>query len=378
MIKNAFGNYISKRRRIGTVLDKMLTVELIKVLVSILLLLVSILVSQQFVKILGRALEGSIATDTVLSMLFLTSLLLGIKFLPAASFMSILVVLGRMYRDHEMDVLASAGVGLGKLYQGVLLLMLPVSIVGFFLAFYAGPWIEAKIEKLKYNDQQTVELRGLVAGRFHDYKASDMVFFIENVDDQGPMTNIFVQNKKAGTLSIITAKYGSFQDLPAGRFIVLEDGQRTQGLPGTMNFVIEKFHEYAFLIKKTETRIGFDQEAISSADLWHSGTQVDWSELQQRFTIPMGIIILSFLAVPLARMAPRRGVYGNIAISFLIYFSYENIQKFNQAWMVKGKIPIWLGFSWVYLLMFLVLVLLVIKFYGTEWSFLRFKKRSSL
>ncbi len=370
-------SYLGRRRRFWTVLDKMMALDLFKVLISVLLVVVLILVSQEFIKILARALQGRIATDTVLNILVLKTMLIGISFLPAASFMAILIVLGRMYRDHEMDVLASAGVGLSNLYQAVLMLMVPISIAAIFLSFYTAPWAEAKIEQLKFHDKQTVELRGLVAGQFREYQHGDMVFFIEEIDENNRMSNIFVQNRIGGTLGVITAKYGSLQDLEEGRFIILENGQRTQGKPGTLNFIIEKFDQYAFLIKKKEASIGYDMEAISTAELWHSATLPDLSELQRRLTIPIGIIVLSLLAVPLARLAPRGGVYGNIAVAFLIYFSYENIQKFNIGWMLEGYIPVWVGFTWVNLLMFMVFLVLVVKFYGKEWVFAGMRKRFS-
>mgnify|MGYP002525030963 CR=1 FL=1 len=374
---NLPGNYLGGRRRFWTVLNRMMALDLLRVLFTVLFVIVLILVSQEAIKFLDRALQGRIANDTVLSIIALKTIIIGINFLPAASFMSILVVLGRMYRDHEMDVLASAGVGLGQLYKAVLILMLPLSVCAFILSFYTAPWAETKIEQLKFNDQQTVELRGMVAGRFLEYSHGDMVFYIEEIDKDNRMSNIFVQNKRQGTLGVITAQYGSLQDLAEGRFIVLENGRRLQGQPGTVNFIIEKFDKYAFLIKKKGKAIGYHREAIATTKLWLSGKADAFAELQRRLAIPMGIIILSFLAVPLARLAPRGGVYGNIAVAFLIYFSFANIQKFNQGWMLKGNIPVWVGFSWVYLLMLLVLFVLIVKFYGKEWVFGRFKKQIS-
>lgn len=374
---NEPGSYLGRRSRFWTVMDRMMAVDLLKVLITVLLVIVLILVSQQFIKILGRALQGEIANDTVMSILALKTIVIGINFLPAAAFMAILIVLGRMYRDHEMDALASAGVGLSMLFRAVLMLMLPVSLCAFVLSFYTSPWAEAKIEQLKFNDQQTVELRGLVSGRFHEYRHGDMVFYIEEIDQNNRMSNIFVQNKRQDKLGVITAKYGALQDFEEGRFIVLEQGQRIQGQPGTVNFVIEKFEKYAFLIKKKAKRIGYDRDAMSTAQLWVSGRTKDLSELQRRFAIPMGVIVLSLLAVPLAQLAPRGGVYGNITVAFLIYFSYENIQKFNQSWILTGEISPIAGFSWVYLLMLLVLSVLVVKFYGSDWVFRRMKQRLS-
>ena len=371
---NAPGVSAGKSRRFWTILDKMIAGDLLKTLAAVLSVIVLILISQKFISILTRAIEGKISNDTVLSLLGLKTIIVGINFLPASIFIAILIVLGRMYRDHEMDALASAGVGLSNLYRSVIKFILPLSLCAFVLSLISAPWAEARIEQLKYHDKQTVELRGLIAGRFQEYSRGDLVYYIEDIDKNNRMYNIFVQNKQQDHLGIINAKYGSLQDLPWGRYIVLEDGERIQGNPGSVDFVIEKFDKYGILIKTKETGIHYDVEAVSTAKLLASDNLRNLSELHRRLTIPLGILVLGLLAVPMARLAPRGGVYGNIALAFLIYFSYANIQKFTEGWILQGAFPVWVGFSWVYLLMFLMLLLLMVKFYGREWIKLTFKQ----
>ena len=63
------------------------------------------------------------------------------------------------------------------------------------------------------------------------------------------------------------------------------------------------------------------------------------AELQRRFSIPLGMLLLSFIAVPLAQIAPRGGVYGNMLVGFLIYFSYGNLLRVSQSWVINETIP---------------------------------------
>ncbi len=70
---------------------------------------------------------------------------------------------------------------------------------------------------------------------------------------------------------------------------------------------------------------------------------IDIAELQRRFSVPLGILLLSFIAVPLAQLSPRGGVYGNMLVGFLIYFSYGNLVRVSQSWVISGTIPSWLG-----------------------------------
>ena len=62
------------KRSIITVVDRMVSLELAKTLLSILMVLVIIIVSRKFLGILTKAIEGEVATETVFSLLGLKSL----------------------------------------------------------------------------------------------------------------------------------------------------------------------------------------------------------------------------------------------------------------------------------------------------------------
>lgn len=61
-------------RSFMTVIDRMIALELIKTLLSILLVLVTIIVSRKFLGILTKAIEGEVASETVFSLLGLKTL----------------------------------------------------------------------------------------------------------------------------------------------------------------------------------------------------------------------------------------------------------------------------------------------------------------
>lgn len=380
MLKSSsFGSYLSGKRRLWIVLHKMIVLDLFKTVISVLMLLTFILLSQQFIKILEYVLEGKISNAVVLSIFSLEAIIIGIKFIPAATFIAILIVMGRMYRNHEMDALASAGVGLSGLYQALLILIIPLSICALGLSLFAGPWAEAKIDQLRFIDSQAIELKGLAAGSFHEFNRGEIIFYMESIDENKRMSNIFVQdkgrNQAKNNFGVITAKYASLQDLAGGKFIVLEEGQRLQGQAGAANLIVEKFEQYSLLIKRKESKVPHGHDAYSTKRLWQSSLGPELAELQRRLSVPLGIIVLSLLAVPLSRLVPHVGVYGNIAVAFFIYFGYISIQKINQSQIAKDNIPVWLSFSWIYVLMLCILLALLVKFYGKSWVFNRLNNR---
>jgi lipopolysaccharide export system permease protein len=142
-----------------------------------------------------------------------------------------------------------------------------------------------------------------------------------------------------------------------------------------LDYVIENFVEYAVRIEERSSVINTSREAVAMDVLWNSEVIRDVAELQRRYSIPLSMIFLSFLAVPLAQSAPRGGVYGNMTIAFLIYFSYGNLIRVSQSWVINETIPVWLGGIGVYWILALVGVGLLIKLYGWQWVMMKLREK---
>ncbi len=57
------------KRRFMTILDRMVFVDLIKTLTAVLAVIVVIIVSRQFMRVLDKAVEGHVANETILTIL---------------------------------------------------------------------------------------------------------------------------------------------------------------------------------------------------------------------------------------------------------------------------------------------------------------------
>lgn len=366
--------YKTGRRKMVTVLDKMVALDLLRTLLAVWSVIVVIIVSRQFIRILDKAIEGQVSNQTLMTVLGLKTIIASATFLPAALFMAVLMVLGRMYRDQEMSAVASAGGGAGTVYRAIFLLIFPVTVLSVGLSFYASPWAEAMMEELMHQDKESADLRGIAAGKFSEYSQGDLVFYVENIDADKEMHQVFVQHRQGNRLAIINAETGRLKDLPDGRYVILENGERIQGQPGALNFVLEQFTEYAVRIENKESVASFGKESIASEALVTSGQIADIAELQRRLSIPMGIILLSFIAVPLAQMSPRGGVYGNMLVGFIIYFSYGNLIRVSDSWVMNQTIPAWLGIVGVNTLLLLVGGVLLARLFGWQWLLMKLRE----
>lgn len=357
--------------RLMTVLDRMIIVDLLKTVVSVLSVLVIIIVSRSFIKVLGQAIEGNIATETVMMLLGLRIVIVANTFLPAALFMAVLMVLGRMHREHEIAAISSAGGGVFTLYRSVFWLVIPLSVCAAGLSMLAAPWAEAQTDQLMHQDKENADVRGISAGRFSEYSGGELIFYTENVDQSGKMHKVFVQNKQGENFGVVNAEYGRLEYLPGGLYLILEQGERILGLPGRQDFTIENFQEYAVLVEKKTIAFSPNVLGLPTENILGSSNKSENALLQDRLNAPIGVLLLAFLAVPLAKSSPRGGVYGSVLIAFGIYFAYANLQRVNHSWVVSGKMPIWLGYLWVDAVLLAIGLFVLVRLYSLKWVVLK-------
>ena len=225
--------------------------------------------------------------------------------------------------------------------------------------------------------EESADLRGIAEGKFSEYSQGDLVFYVEKISDDKKMHKVFVQNRQQGNVAIINAEAARMEDLPDGRYVIFEHGEQVKGQPGTLNYVLEQFVEYAVRIETKETAARINRQALAVNLLWGSDIKTDIAELQRRFSIPLGALLLSFIAVPLAQISPRGGVYGNMLVGFLIYFSYGNLVRVSQSWVMTGAIPAWLGGSGVNAMLLLIGGILLARFYGWQWLVMKVRGKVS-
>jgi lipopolysaccharide export system permease protein len=281
-----------------------------------------------------------------------------------------------MYRDQEMSAIFSAGGGATTIYRAVFLFVFPLAVLTVGISFYVSPWAAAEIEALISDDEKTADVRGIAAGKFSEYSQGDLVFYVESIGQDGKMQKVFLQNRQHGKLGVINSEKARIQDLPEGRYIVFEKGEHIQGKPGELNYIIEQFAEYSVRLEEKGSPLKKDQrESIPTAKLWSSTVSKDIAELQRRISIPIGVMLLSFIAVPLAQLSPRGGAYGNMIVGFLIYFIYGNLSHITQVWVIKQTIPNWLGAIGIHVFLLITGFILLARLYGWQWIIRKIKAK---
>ncbi len=347
----------------------MLGTEVLKTLASILLVLVVIIVSRKFLVVLDKAIEGDLSSDTIFLLLGLKTLSSTAILLPAATFIAILTVLGRLYRDQEMSALASAGVGMRRTLRALSWILLPLCLFSACMSLKLMPWAEHQAQILMFKDEKTADIRGFKPGRFNEFSQGDVVLYAEQLSGENTLDNVFVQSRQKNVIGVVIAEHGQLEkNANDEHFVVLKKGKRYQGIPGQANFVINEFEEHGVRIESSDNdTAALKREAEDSLDLWHSHTPRELAELQKRLAAPLGMLFLSVLAIPLAHMAPRAGMYGNVFMAFVVYIIFENFQKITQGLLMTGKISLLLSYSAAYIVLMVCAIYLIVSRRGWLW-----------
>lgn len=338
--------------------------------------LVIILVCGQFVRFLTDVAAGKIGSDVVfLVMAYQMPSMLQL-ILPLGLFLGVMLCYGRMYLENEMVVLEASGMGPNRLTALTMIPALMMAGLTGFFSFYLSPagWVES--EKLTEEQKRKSGLEVLTPGRFHSTKKGGMVTYIESLSRDGDtMETVFIvthDKEKSGRLSLVRADSARYRgDVENGaRFLVLEDGTRDEGVPGSGDFSRATFDRYEIKIEDPgPAKIDEEYDNTATLALWNDKRPGAQAELQWRLSLALLVPIVVLIAVPLSKVNPRQGRYLKLLPSIMIHLVYIALLMSAKNAMEKEKLPAELGIMWVHI-PFILLGLLL-----NNWAALKLRFR---
>jgi lipopolysaccharide export system permease protein len=326
---------------------KSLTRELTLNAVGIFVVLLAILVSTQAINLLGRAAEGQIANDAVAALIGFWALGLFPVPLILTVFISTMVVLTRLWRDHEMHVWLSAGMSQKNLLGPVLRFAIPLSLLVAVVALGIAPWADQRSQVYADQLKQREDMSAVSPGVFKESGDGNRVYFVENyAGANGSAKNIFFQDVTDGKISSILAKTGHLTSDDIGqRILMLEDGHRYVGTPGDADFDVTDFKRHTVVIgaEHNITDIPRSRQSMSTLMLFKNLQDGSArSELAWRFSLPLSCLMLAILAIPLSYVNTRSaGSAYNLVAALLAYFLYQNALTFVRNSIMHDNTPAW-------------------------------------
>jgi lipopolysaccharide export system permease protein len=335
--------------------------------IGLFLVLLGILFTNLVLRLLALAAGGTVAPDGLIALLGFNALFYLNILVSVTVFVTVLLTLVRWYRDSEMIVWFSSGVGLADCLRPILLFAAPFFVAILVLSLFLSPWAEQR--KLEYERQleSRDEIALLTPGLFREFRRANLVVFVESINTlDGTIRNVFLHSVDDGKDSTTVARSGYLDVAPNGdRFIVLDDGRRYEGKPGTTEYRIVEFGRLGRRIEPAELRaLPISTKAIPTATLMVLDGPLERAELFWRLSVPIASIVLTLLAVPLAYVNPRIGTTFNLIAAAFLYMLYSNCLNIVQSFIAQGK----LGFLPGLVLPHAIAIGLVLLLYGHQLS----------
>jgi lipopolysaccharide export system permease protein len=356
-------------------------------LVSTLVVLL-VLIANQFIHYLNDAAIGFITFSAVMQVMSLqVPLLLG-YLLPLGLFLGILLGLSRLSVDRELIVMFACGISRMQLVKMVLGISTLVILIIAWLMLIAEPSIERYRQTILSRAMSDLTIAKLIPGRFQYLDDSDArwVFYTQSINRSlSQLNEVFFAHKTADDATnqvkwdLVTAAHAKevYRADQKTRFLVFENGYRTIGVPGQNDYQIIKYKNYGIRLGGVRTLpFRSNVKAMPTSQLLpFIFKRPDMAaEFHWRLAMPISAIILAIIAVSLTYTNPRLGRFAKFFPAIIIYIVYGNLLFVGRAWLMESKISLLWGMWWIHGI-FLCIAIALLGQYLQWWDRLFRKKR---
>jgi lipopolysaccharide export system permease protein len=270
--------------------------------------------------------------------------------LPTALYIAVLAAVNQWHREREAFACYAAGVRPARISRAIAALCVVVAIAVAGLTLFARPWAYAETYRI---DRATMQLStsAMQADRFYPFGPATVISAREIDPDGSRMHDVFLENRQEGGVRIIRAE--------SGRLIASEtEGRRRLELEaGTSHFIdhdtladrITKFETLVYYAANDETGpVNNPRRARATLDLWQNAANgKEVAELQWRFLHPLTALLLSLIAIAVARALPGTSAYPRYIAALLLYALVFNLSAVGRTWVENGQVGALPGMLWV-------------------------------
>jgi lipopolysaccharide export system permease protein len=264
--------------------------------------------------------------------------------LPMAATVGILLAMTRLSVDHEMTAMKTAGLSYSQLVPPVLGFALAVGLLTLGLTVYVTPWgQQATKDLLKEVVKRRADL-GLKEQTFNtDFKG--LMLFVNRVAHKGGhLEGVFVYDTRDPRNPLtIYAKDGdlSYDPQQESMLMQLYDGRVIRWRPGATHWQTLEFKTYQLPLEvfsfslhraKSESEMSLRElyATIARNPRGSDPSNRALVELNQRFALPVGAVLLCLMAMPLGLSPLRHNRTWGLVLGLLIFLVYYVI--FTAGW----------------------------------------------
>jgi lipopolysaccharide export system permease protein len=334
-------------------LDRYLSREFAQSVLAAFVVLGLISLGGVFADLLSEIARGRVPAGLMLSQLGLRILTFLPILLPLSLMLGILLAMGRLYRDSEMPVLSSVGVGPKRLLRPLAVVVVPVVVIVGLCSLWLGPAALRLGERMIWDANRNLVLTGLEPGRFVALPNNGGVIYVGGMSQDGrTFSRMFVHRISGDRVDVSTSMTGALTvDADGTRYLKLGDGFRVEGPTGAgRDYRLMRYVSNEMRLPDTEAKRAKDDPELSSTmELLSDPRPGATAQLHWRIAPPLLTLAFALIAVPLARSAPRQARYGSIMIAFLAYLVGMFSTVLGRQWIEDGRLPPALGLWWLLL-----------------------------
>ncbi len=323
--------------------DSTLRRELARSFGATLVVLLTVVLTIMFIRVLGQAAVGRIAPQDVMQLLAYVGLGYLPTMLSASLFIAVVATATRMYRASEMTIWFASGVPLTRFLRPVLVTSWPVLALIAALVLLAWPWQNAKTAELRERFEKRSDLSRAAPGQFQTSGDGQRTFFFEgSASGATSGRNVLVVASRGNVESVTTAHNGHIDNEADGRWVVLDKGQRNEQNLDSGEKTLSRFESYRALAGDRAVAANGKPapRARPTIDLLRDRTPSNLGELSWRVGVVLASAILLPLGLGMSAANPRHASNWNLLFALLAFFAYLNLVNLSQAWVGSGRIGV--------------------------------------
>ncbi len=291
--------------------------------------------------------SSSLISGELLSILIFSKSIAAFEvFLPLSLYITLLMGLGKLYSEQEINALHAAGLSVFGLVKALFPLIVTITIVTAIVAIFGRPWAYDLRYTAKHEAQHAYDFDRLEEGYFYENEDSGQVYFAKSIDDKNAVkNNIFVYKPGENFVQVIYAQRGHQIEGEKNKtpILVFNEGSAYRLQDDDIDTNV-KFNQFTVIPEQEEILpMSFKRKAASIGYLSSSKVSEEIAEFQWRCISAFKAFLLAIIAIYLAKTSPRDGRYGKLIFGIIFFFVVHAFSLVLRTWVEHRVIPAFPG-----------------------------------
>lgn len=322
------------------ILTRYLVREVVSPFVGVTLLLVVIFMTYSLSVFLSDAGQGLLGPKQVVLLTTYKTVIALEVLLPIALYVGVVLGIGRLYQDSEMDAMRAGGFGQLQILVPLLRVAIPLAMLVGLLSIVIRPMVYAASYRMRAEAAVSSEIDRIKGGRFYSYERNGRTVFVESMKDSTQnLSGVFIRSSDDGGLEVISGDSGRFvQHATATHHELSVDGAHVfKRTTGGRN-LFGQFGTFTIRLPARQPEELRNKPKMAQLLELDRSDPSESAEFQWRLSSPVSTLLLTLLAVPLSYTRPRKGRFARMLLAMAAYALYFNLLNVARTWVEQGAV----------------------------------------